>query len=81
MASLPDSAVDVFYGDPAKPLPDWRMHAHDDEPDDDDELTGDELTGDERAALVGVLGFDPAELAEGGEGGQPDTFPGPGHVQ
>lgn len=70
MATLPESDADVYYGDADKPLPDWREVAGDDSDDDDT------LTADERAAVIGVLGFDPADIvgAEGGEGDQPVTF-------
>lgn len=49
---------DVFYGDTEKPLPDWRTKAPEVESDDDN------LTADELAGVVGVLGFDPEELAK-----------------
>lgn len=64
MATLPGLDADVFFGDVAKPLPDWRPHAHDEDHDDDDD---EPLSPDERAALVGVLGFDPTEWEDGSD--------------
>lgn len=59
MAQLPGSEAEVFFGDTEKPLPDWRKAATDDDQDDDVEPTA-----DEKAAVVGVLGFDPAGISD-----------------
>lgn len=48
---------DVYFGDAQKPLPDWRAEASESDTDDDAPLSE-----EERKALVGMLGFDPAEL-------------------
>lgn len=60
MASLPNLDADVYFGDAEKPLPNWR---------DWDESADEEakLSKEDRAALVGVLGFDPAEIDDDDE--------------
>lgn len=60
MPDIPGLKADVFFGDAqADQLPDWRKLI----PDRDDEDDEDEpLSTAERAALVGILGFDPTEL-------------------
>jgi hypothetical protein len=60
MASFPGMIGEVFWGDPATPLPDWRKQSDQDETDDDDRP----LSVDERKHLVSVLGFDPDEEAK-----------------
>jgi hypothetical protein len=45
---------DVYFGNPDKPLPDWRKEHM---PESDDDV----LTDEERRALIGMLGFDPSE--------------------
>jgi hypothetical protein len=49
-------AADVYFGDTETQLPDWRSFADDAGEDDD------EPTENDRAAVAGVLGFDPAEM-------------------
>lgn len=73
MEPLTDFPAEVHYGAADRPLPDWRREPDTGEADDED----DELSDDERDAVAGVLGFDPADIgdgAEGGEGDQPATF-------
>jgi hypothetical protein len=50
--------VEVFFGDAERPLPNWREIL----PEDDSD--GDELTPEEREAVIGMIGFDPAEKEE-----------------
>lgn len=59
MNKLPGMLGEIGFGTPTKPLPDWR-DADMDESDDDAPPTP-----EERKALVGMLGFDPAELDDG----------------
>ena len=59
MPNLPGLDADVFFGDPGKPLPDWRAETPDDEGDEDDD---DEPTTDQLKAVHGMLGFDPNEI-------------------
>jgi hypothetical protein len=60
MAEIPDLPADVYFGDPDKPLPNWREVLADDASEDDED--DDELSDDERATLMSMLGFDPQEL-------------------
>jgi|SRR6185437_9336004 len=60
MPTLPGMQGDVYFGDPDKPLPDWRALPEDESVEDAP------LSDRERAALAGMLGFDPAvELRRG----------------
>lgn len=58
MADIPGLPGDVFFGDPARPLPDWRGAAQPDEPDDDEPTEADYVQA------AGMLGLDPRELDE-----------------
>ena len=58
MASIPGLNGDVYFGDPEKPLPDWRAEIGEEDEDDDDDDTSEE----QLAAVKAMLGFDPAEL-------------------
>ena len=65
MAEIPGLKADVYFGDAEeKPLPPWRRHIPDRDDEDDEDKP---LSAAERAALVGILGFDPAELEDGSE--------------
>ena len=57
MATLPEMNGDVYWGDPDKPLPDWRKEDDNDEDDDEPEPL-------DREYLTSVLGFDPFEEEE-----------------
>ena len=48
---------DVYFGDTETPLPDWRAEGSESDRDDDAPLSD-----EERAAMVRMLGFDPADL-------------------
>lgn len=52
--------ADVHFGEPGKPLPDWRAEAQE---DDEHEVP----TEDERKAVASILGFDPWEEDEDDE--------------
>jgi hypothetical protein len=54
---------EVFYGEPEKPLPNWREHPRPDGDDDEDRPR----TEEEQQSLIGMLGFDYRELDDGGE--------------
>jgi hypothetical protein len=58
MATFPGLDADIFFG--LSELPDWRREKEDRD-DTDEDLP---LTAEERAALVALLGFDPAEESE-----------------
>jgi hypothetical protein len=70
---IPGLPADVYFGATDKPLPEWAVP----DPAADEAAEDRPLTDDERAALAGVLGFDPAELwpddaaAPPGGGGEP----------
>ena len=55
MEKLPGMLGEVSFGDPEKPLPNWRAAPPPGEDDEDEELSP-----EERQALIGMLGFDPA---------------------
>ena len=60
MADIPGLQADVFFGDADnKPLPNWRKEISERDDEDDEDKP---LSKGERAALVGVLGFDPEEI-------------------
>ena len=58
MATIPGLDDEVFFGDSESQLPDWRKSLPEDESDED------EPTLEERAAVVGMLGFDPEEYLQ-----------------
>lgn len=58
MAVIPGLKADVYFGDAATPLPDWRSNAPDEESDDDD------TSPENHRAVAAMLGFDPRELNE-----------------
>lgn len=62
MAQIPGMLGDVYWGDPGKPLPNWREHPRPDGDEDDDDDR--ELTDEERVHLIGLLGVDSRELAK-----------------
>src|ERR1700674_2861444 len=68
MADIPGLEADVYFGDAATPLPDWRA----DLPEEDDEEPSEEW----RRAVAGMLGFDPSELDDdtGENDGAEDDF-------
>lgn len=55
MAEIPGLDAEVYFGDTEQPLPNWREVL----PDEDDD--SDELSAEDRAAIVGMLGFDPSD--------------------
>jgi len=59
---------EVYFGDAESPLPDWRTEL----PDEGDD--SDELSHEERAAVVGMIGFDPAEFSDQLTGGAADDM-------
>ena len=59
MATMDGMLGDVYYGDPAKPLPDWRAERDENEEDDIDDNRV--LSDAERKLLVAMLGSDPRE--------------------
>ena len=72
MATIPGLDDEVFFGDSESQLPDWRKSLPEGESDDD------EPTPEERAAVVGMLGFDPEEyLQEKAKPKQPIVKPSP----
>lgn len=65
-----DWPADVYFGDTEQPTPDWRKESSEDA---DDEAPP---TEEERAAVRGILGFDPAELEEDDKGkGKGNNYP------
>lgn len=64
-----DWPADVYFGDAERPLPDWRKESSE---DSDDEAPP---TEEERAAVRGILGFDPSELEGGKEEGKNTKSP------
>ena len=63
MASIPGLPADVYFGNPDKPLPNWREHA---ENDDEDSPPSD----DDLRYLRSALGFDHKELWDDSDTGQ-----------
>ncbi len=61
MINIPGLKSDVCFGDPDKPLPDWREVLPEETGDDD------EPSEDERKAVHSMLGFDPSELDDSPE--------------
>ena len=57
MPEMPGLAGEVYFGDVESPLPDWRAESA-------DESDGDSITPEQRAAVIGMLGFDPRESGE-----------------
>jgi hypothetical protein len=56
MPDVPGLDADVYFGEPSKPLPDWRGEGETEDTD--------EASPEDRAAVKGVLGFDPHEIDE-----------------
>jgi len=50
---------DVYFGDPDKSPPDWRKEETKSDTEDDEPPSA-----EERAAVVAMLGFDPAEAKD-----------------
>lgn len=61
MPDIPGLEADVFFGSTETPLPVWDGDV---DPAEDEAEEDRPLTDAERAAIVGVLGFDPRELDE-----------------
>ncbi|HQU46310.1 MAG TPA: hypothetical protein PK867_26120 [Pirellulales bacterium] len=57
---MPGQLGEVFWGDPDKPLPNWREHPRPDGDEDDPEDRP--LTPEQRKHLAAITGLDSAEL-------------------
>jgi hypothetical protein len=60
MAQFPAMLGEVFWGDPDKPLPNWREHPWPDGDEDDPEDWP--LTPEQRKRLAEITGIDSAKL-------------------